>query len=259
MIAIAWAAASPYAAAAECIKSVRWWHDPPYSYQAPDGSIAGLSVELTRALLERLGCTPMFVEMPWARGLIELEAGRLDILPGALMTDERAAFAYFSRPTNLSPNVLFMSKRARERFAVQRLADIVGTDFRLGAQIKVNYGPEYAELLPTPGFGARLTFLTDRRGAWRMLEANRLDGLIADQISGLLELKDLGLSETIVPTEVIVSDRPAHIALSKRSVDPVFFERFNKALEAMARDGSLRTIAQRNLPCKVRPTGIGCR
>lgn len=251
--------ASPWAAATECVKSVRWRHDPPYSLRAPDGSVSGLNPELVRAALGRMGCRAEFVEMPWARALIELEAGRLDILPGALKTREREAFAWFSRPTNRSPNVLFVSKAARQRYKLRTLSDIVGTDFRLGAQIKVNYGPEYAELLPTREFGARLTFLTDRLGAWRMIDAGRIDGLIADEITALIEITALGLGDAIVATDVVVSDEPAHIALSRRSIDPAFFERFNQALEGMAKDGTLRSHAQRFLPCKVPVGGIGCR
>ena len=71
---------------AQCVKSVRWSDDPPYSYKLPTGEISGFSVDLLRAVLKGMNCEARFVELPWARALRELEQGRLDILPGALRT-----------------------------------------------------------------------------------------------------------------------------------------------------------------------------
>lgn len=241
-----------------CEMSVRWRQDPPYSLREADGRLGGINVEINRVILERLGCRARFVEMPWARALIELEEGRLDILPGALRNPERERFAHFSRPTNRSPNILFVSKGAKQKYTLRKLADILGTDFRLGAQIKVSYGPDYDALLPEREFGQRLTFLTDRIGAWRMIASDRIDGLIADEITAMIEIRDLGLSETIVASDVIVSDEPARTAFSRRSVDATFVERYNQAFEAALKDGTYRAIAQRYLPCKVAPGRLGC-
>ncbi len=248
-----------FVTAAPCEKSVRWRHDPPYAWQDANGTITGMHIELARATLERMGCTAQFVELPWARALLELEDGRLDILPGALRTPERERFAYFSVPINNSPNVLFMSRAARQKFALKGLVDIIGSDFRLGAQIKVAYGPSYDALLPNPAFAEHLTMVTDRRSAWKMIKADRLDGLIADQITGLLELKELGLSEDIVETNLVVSEGYSYFALSQRSLNASFLKRFNTALESLYKDRSAQRIAQRFLPCTVSPNGLGCR
>ncbi len=245
--------------AAECEKTVRWRHDPPYAWQEANGNLTGQHVELTRVVLDRLGCQARFIEMPWARALLDLEEGRLDILPGALRTPERSRFAFFSRAINNSPNLLFMRKDARQRYRFRKLADLIGSDFRLGAQIKVAYGPEYDMLLPDPAFAAQLTMITDRRSAWKMIQADRIDGLIADQITGAIELQELGLSELVVATDLVVSDDTSHIALSRRSVDARFAEQFDQALENLYRDGTAQAIAQRFLPCKVAANGLHCR
>lgn len=242
----------------ECVKTVRWYDDPPYAARSADGNVSGLNVELAREALHRMGCDMNLVEMPWARALLELENGRLDILPGALKTEERARYAHFSQPTNRSPNVLFLSKQAAGRYPLAELHDIVGTPFRLGAQIRVNYGPVYSQLQQDPAFQARLVPITQRRGAWKMLQLGRLDGLIADEVTALLELRQLGLSEAVVKTRVITSDEPAVFAFSKQRIGSDFVDRFNLVLDSMLADGSYQRILSRSLPCKVSVKNLGC-
>lgn len=75
----------------------------------------------------------------------------------AFRTPKREKFAYFSIPVNRSANVLFVAKRALDQYQLKDLADIEGTGFR--------------------------------RGAWKMMDQGRLDGLIADQIAALVCLK----------------------------------------------------------------------
>ncbi len=245
--------------AASCQKSVRWYDDVPYSYRTADGQLAGMSIDVVREALRRMGCEARFVELPWARALVELESGRLDILPGALKTAERARYAYFSRPVNRSPNVLFVGKAAASKYRIQRLADIMGTDFRLGVQLGVAYGPDYQALQEKPDFQARLTPVTLRRNAWNMIELGRLDGLIADETTGLVELQQLGLSQAMVKTRVVTSGEAALVAIGKASNDAGFVEAFDKALGSMLADGSFKAIREKHVPCPASADQLGCR
>jgi polar amino acid transport system substrate-binding protein len=249
----------PLTSWADCVKTVRWYDDVPYAFKGTDGQAAGLTVELASAALKAMGCEAKFVEMPWARALLELQTGRLDILPGALKTPEREQFAYFSRPFNRSPNVLFISTRAAPKYQLKSLSDIVGTQFKLGAQIGVAYGPEYNRLIKLPEFRSRITTITSRRNAWKMMELRRVDGIIADEVSALTELKQLGLLGTVIRSEVIVSDEAAAFALGKASNTADFVVNFDKALNGLIADGSYKSIAERHLPCSISVEKLGCK
>jgi polar amino acid transport system substrate-binding protein len=253
------AAQATFAWSEECVKTVRWYDDAPYSFRGVQGDVEGLNVDLAREALKRMGCQTRLLEMPWARALLELEAGRLDILPGALRKAERERFAYFSRPTNRSPNVLFIGAIAAEKYRIRQLADLVGTDFRLGAQIGVSYGPSYDSLTPNPDFRARLQPITLRRGAWQMIGMDRLDGLIADEATGLVELLQLGLSNTVSKTRVIVSSEAAMFAISKKAVSHDFVARFDQALNAMVADGRFKQIREHYIPCAASADSLGCK
>ena len=242
-----------------CEKTVRWANDPPYDMRAEDGQIHGASADLLREVLKRMGCQATFVELPWARGLRNLEKGSLDILPGALVTPEREAFAYFSQPTHRSPNVLFVNRRNAERFRFNSLEQLSHSPFRLGIQIGVVYSTEYVALLKQPDFQKRTVSISERRGGWQMIKAGRLDGMIADEVTGLLELQQLGLSADITRSPLVVSEAPATAAFSRKSIDPQFVNRFNETLSAVIADGTYVLIAQRHMPCPVSAASLGCQ
>jgi polar amino acid transport system substrate-binding protein len=247
------------AQAQDCVKTVRWYDDVPYTYRGPDGNPTGLNVEVLQEALSRIGCKARWVELPWARALIALEGGQLDMLPGALKTPERQKFAYFSRAINRSPNVLFMVQSAQGKYPVRKLADLIGTDFRLGIQLGVAYGVEYEALQSNPDFVARLNAVTLRRNAWNMMALGRLDGMIADETTGLVELQQLDLLKTVVKTGLVVSGQPAHVAISQRTSSPDFVQSLDRALGNMFDDGSFRRLRERYVPCPVATDQIGCR
>lgn len=251
---------APCVRAADCgVKTVRWYDDAPYSFLSPEGEVRGFNPDLVREALQRMGCTPKFVEMPWARALLELEAGRLDVLPGALRNPERERFAHFSRPVNRSPNVLFIRKSAAASYGINKLSDLIGTNFRLGAQIGVNYGPDFATLSKSPEFNARITPLSLRKSAWKMMEIGRLDGIIADEATALAELHAMGLSKDIVRSSVVVSQEPAMVALSKKSTSEDFLKAFDRSIAGMISDGKYREIRERYIPCATSVETLGCK
>jgi polar amino acid transport system substrate-binding protein len=231
-----------------CEKSLRWDDDPPFSMRRADGSVGGIDVDLNREALARLGCQARLVKLPWGRALKELELGRLEILPGAFRKPEREAYAYFSGALpQPSRNILFMHVDALERWPVNRLLDLQDTPFRLGAQINVSYGPDYQQLMDHEALAARVALVASRESLWQMIDRGRIDGIIADEHSGVYELRALGLDERIKPSDVVVSTEAAEVAFSKRALTPAFVSAYAATLEALVDDGSYARIVQRYL------------
>ena len=253
-------AARPFAAAdPDCSPSVRWVEYAPYGVRGENAENSGYYADVVTEALRRMGCAPRFVEIPWARALNELAAGRLDIMAGALRTAEREAFAHFSTPINLSPNLLFLQGRAATRYPLARLADLRHTSLRIGTEPGVHFGEEYGALLEDPAFAARLHVVPDRPRAWRMLNAGRLDGVIADQATAIVSGTGLPeLDDRLVPV-LVLSAEPAHVMLSRRSVDATFVARFDGALASMRADGTLERLRERWIPCDTDPVTLGCQ
>lgn len=236
----------PGLAPAACEKTLRWDDDPPFSMQAANGTVGGIYLDLNRAALERLGCQAQLRKLPWARALKELQLGRLDILPGAFRRPEREVYAHFSGPV-LPPsrNILFMHAQLLQRWPVKRLLELQHSEFRLGAQINVAYGAEYEQLMSDPAFAARVLLVAKRSNLWRMVAKGRIDGVIAAENTGAHEIAQLGLSEQIKATPVVVSSDAAEVAFSKASTDPAFVQAYAEALTELVADGTYKRIVQR--------------
>jgi polar amino acid transport system substrate-binding protein len=245
--------------AAECVKTVRWNPDKTTSRQMVDGVEPSFNHDLVVEAFRRMGCTPRFVGMPWARALLELEHGGLDVLPGAFESAQRKRYALFSVPVMRSPNVLFARKAAAEQYKPARLADLKGTAFRLGAQIDVSYGQAFDQLRADPAFAGRLVAVSSRESAWRMMNLGRLDGLVADETVGMNEIRDLGLQQSIVKTRVVVANDATRVAFSKKSVTPEFVRAFDRAFAAMLADGSYKKMREQYVACTVAVEKLGCR
>ena len=233
---------------AQCEKTLRWDDDPPFSMQAADGSVVGIDIDINRAVLERLGCQARLRKLPWARALKELEMGRLDILSGAFRRPEREVYAHFSG-VFLPPsrNILFMHQQALERWPVSDLLELRHTEFRLGAQIDASYGEQYQQLLADPLFAERVVLLSNRSGLWQMVGKGRIDGLIADEYTGVHEIRQLGLAHLIKPTAVVVSSAAAEVAFSKRSIDPEFVQAYAQEMRVLMENGMYQQVIRRYL------------
>ncbi|MGQ3054884.1 MAG: substrate-binding periplasmic protein [Roseateles sp.] len=231
-----------------CELRVRWNPDPPYSMRDAAGRVVGLQAELVERTLERMGCRAVWVELPWARALVELQAGRLDVLPGALRRPEREAYAHWVEQRFMVPNRLYVRADERASFgAATRLRDVLKPGLKLGVQIGVVYGPEYAALLAEPDFRARLTQAAVRGNLWQMLEIGRVDGVLASEASARWELARLGLGAQIVRTDVLLSNEAAQTMFSKSSVDAALVQRYRQAGDALEKDGTLARVVRKYL------------
>jgi len=245
--------------AADCSKTARWANDPPYSMRDPGGEIKGMHPDLLREVMKRIPCKLQFVELPWARAVVYLKDGQLDILPNALKTPERQQFAFFSIPTDSSRNVLFVTNKSAKKFDLKNLGDIIGTDFKLGVQVGAAYSEEYDELIKNPKFSEHLIRISTLQSGMKMLNAGRIDGQFADEVTGLLLLNELGLSRAIRVGSVVTSREPSFIAFSKATTDESFVRKFDEALSNMMKDGSYERILERTLLCKVSAKALGCK
>lgn len=246
-LSLAWLALALLPATA-CELRVRWNPDPPYSMRGADGRVVGLTSELVEATLARMGCRVVWVELPWARALVELQAGRLDVLPGALRRPEREAYAHFAEQHVLVPNRLYVRASQRADFGTETtLREVLRPELRLGVQIGVVYGPEFAELMADAGFRAQLTQVPVRASLWQMLAIGRVDGVLASEASARWELAQLGLAARIVPTAVVLSHEAAQVMFSKRSVDATLVQRYRQAHEALEKEGLVARVMRRYL------------
>ncbi|MGB1836655.1 MAG: substrate-binding periplasmic protein [Marinobacter adhaerens] len=229
----------------DCDITLRWDDDPPY-FMVQEGKVVGIDADLVREAMGRLNCGLSFQKMPWARALRELRDGHVDMLSGAYRTPEREEYAHYSEVVGLvSPNILFIRRSDESRFELNGLRQLLESGFRLGAQIHVSYSDEYSALIQNPDYDKNIEYLSRREPLWLMLARDRVDGVVASQLTGLYEIQELGLTGTLTPSSLVVSNKPAYFVFSKATVGPTFVEDFDRELQSMLDDGIFTAIVNR--------------
>jgi len=85
--------------AQEKVFTAGWETWRPHQYKDEQGKMAGIDVELVKAIFEHAGYKLEFTEeVPWARHLLMLEKGKIDIATGTAKNAEREEYAYFTIP-----------------------------------------------------------------------------------------------------------------------------------------------------------------
>lgn len=228
--------------------NVRWNEDPPYTMTNSDGKIVGIDADLIRETLHFMGYKVKFRKMPFARGLAYLKSGDIDILSGVFIKPDRRVYAFFSEAVFSNRNVLFQATSSYQKWNFQQLSDLKGSGFRLGVQIGVSYGNDFDVLLKDTDFVRQLHPVGERIQLLKMTAKGRIDGFIADELTGKYEISQLGMSEQILMSKVIVSemeDEPVGVAFSKKTVSPGFVDLFNKAQQKMIDDGTTQRILEK--------------
>jgi len=229
----------------DCHLTLRWDDDPPY-FMVQEGEVVGIDADLVREAMQRLGCRLSLEKLPWARALRELRDGRVDMLSGAYRTPEREQYAHYSEVVGLvSPNILFVRRSDKSNFDFSGLRALLESGFRLGAQIDVSYSDEYSALVENPDYEDNVQYLSRRESLWKMLARDRVDGVVASQLTGLYEIQELGLSDKVMPSSLVVSNKPAYFVFSKASIGPGFVADFDLALQSMLDDGTFAAIVNR--------------
>ena len=229
-----------------CEINIRYAQDEPYTF-VQNKRVVGIDADIARAALQQLDCAPRFVKAPWARALKMLERGEIDMLTGAYKTAERQVYAHYSSIPHISPNILFVRTDELKTWAGSTLNDLLDKGFKLGAQIDVHYGPAYEQALKNKRYEGNIFFNSSRTALWRMLALGRVDGVIADEITGRMELKNAGLKHKIAATDLIISQDPAFYIFSKATIAPDFILRFDQALQALRAQGKATQIVEHYL------------
>lgn len=249
-----------YGAESPCEKLVGWREKPPYIMQGDDGRVVGVHADIVREALGRLGCRAKFLNRPWARAMLQIQDGELDIMAGVGKSSERETFAWFSQPTNKALNYLYLSRNADGRFHFKRLSDMLGTDFRLSVATNADYGGEFTALLKDSQFPRNLHPYATHASAWKMLALDRADGFISDQLTGQYEIEALHLQSDIIKTEIIVNpDDFDYLAISKKHNGKSFADSLNRQISALMADGTYTRILERYRACTIALANQSCR
>ncbi len=158
---------------------------PPFEFLDSKGQPAGYDIDLIRAAAAEVELPLVFQADTWEHIKAGVEAGRIDVVPGMLYSEERAALVEFSAPHLLIHYCIFIRKGTQ---GVAALSDL------RGKKILVEHSSRMHELLLSQGFGAEVSPVASEPEALRALSSgHEFDAAILPRLEGLDMIHDLSL------------------------------------------------------------------
>jgi polar amino acid transport system substrate-binding protein len=224
----------------------------PFSSDLHDEKVPGYTVEVLRQVFAAMGQDVSLEQLPWNRGWLLISRGERDGLFTALRTSDRERICHFSdEPMKWEKWVLFIRSADAGRLKFSSFDDLVGHDVAVHEPVHGVFSQptvsleleeflrEHHNMVETPG----------TVGSLRMLAAGRVDYAVANLTVGMRDVAAMGLSGKIEPLlsrSVIEGD--FGICFSKARVEPIFVDRFSRALRQFKQTDAFQAIYRKYFP-----------
>ena len=206
----------------------------PWSYHDESDTLVGYDVEVSRAIAEKLGVEPEYVESDWDSLFAGLDAGRFDMVcNGVEVTDERALTYDFTTPYGYIHTAL----------AVRKDNDEIKTFEDLKGKITANsLASTYMELAES--YGATVQGIDTLEETIQLLAAGRIDATLNADVSfyDYLNVHPDADFKIVAQTE-----DASHVAIPLRKGDnsATLLEAVNNAIDELRADGTLKELSEK--------------
>lgn len=177
-------------------------------------------------------------KVPFARRLLQLKDGEIDLLAGVLKTDARETYAHFlSPPYKLKSNKIFIMRKGEGK-RLQKYEDL--HRLRVGVQIGSNYFPQFDNDGKIDKYAS-----SSEESRLNMLLKDRFDALIHTELYGTFAIYNLGLQGQveIAPYKYTASN-PVYIAISKNSKLYEIKDQLQSVYKQMMESGEFDSVIQ---------------
>ena len=205
----------------------------PWSYHDTSDTLVGYDVEVSRAIAEKLGVEPEYVESDWDSLFAGLDAGRYDIVcNGVEVTEERAKTYAFTTPYGYIHTALAVRKDNEDIHSFEDLK---------GKTTANSLASTYMELAES--YGATVQGIDTLEETIQLLTAGRIDATLNADVSfyDYLNVHPDADFKLVAQTA-----EASHVAIPVlKSEDTAYLDALNTAIEELRADGALKTLSEK--------------
>ena len=206
----------------------------PWSFHDESDTLVGYDVEVSRAIAEKLGVEPEYVESDWDSLFAGLDAGRYDLVcNGVEVTEERAKTYNFTTPYGYIHTALAVRKDNEDIKSFEDLA---------GKTTANSLASTYMELAES--YGATVQGIDTLEETIQLLTAGRIDATLNADVSfyDYLNVHPDADFKLVAQTE-----DASHVAIPLRKGDAsaTLLEAINTAIEELRADGTLKELSEK--------------
>ena len=205
----------------------------PWSYHDSSDTLVGYDVEVSRAIAEKLGVEPEYVESDWDSLFAGLDAGRYDMVcNGVEVTEERAKTYAFTTPYGYIHTALAVRKDNEDIHSFEDLK---------GKTTANSLASTYMELAES--YGATVQGIDTLEETIQLLTAGRIDATLNANVSfyDYLNVHPDADFKLVAQTE-----DASHVAIPiVKSEDSSFLDALNSAIDELRADGTLKELGEK--------------
>ena len=206
----------------------------PCSFHDADDTLVGYDVEVSRAIAEKLGVEPEYVESDWDSLFAGMDAGRYDMVcNGVEVTEERSKTYDFTTPYGYIHTALAVKK---DNDSITSFEDLDG---KTTANSLASTYMELAE-----SYGATVQGIDTLEETIQLLTAGRIDATLNADVSFY---DYLNVHPDADFKLVAFTEEASHVAIPLRKGDETatLLEAINNAIEELRADGTLSELGEK--------------
>ena len=206
----------------------------PWSYHDESDTLVGYDVEVSRAIAEKLGVEPEYVESVWDSLFAGMDAGRYDLVcNGVEVTDERSKTYDFTTPYGYIHTALAVKK---DNDTITSFEDLKG---KTTANSLASTYMELAE-----SYGATVQGIDTLEETIQLLTAGRIDATLNADVSFYDYLNVHPDADFKI---VALTEEASHVAIPLRKGEETasLREAIDKAIEELRAEGTLTELSEK--------------
>jgi polar amino acid transport system substrate-binding protein len=216
----------------------------PYENLSDTGA-PGFSAEVLKQVFAGMGREASFEEFPWARAAGLVFRGERDAIFTAFRNEERERFCYFPNEALAHDKWTFFIRAADAgRLKFSSFDDLLGHDIAVlrGAAIS----PEFWDFVREH---RNFTETASDEANFRMLQARRVDYVVASFVNGMRLISSLGLEGEVQPLSArSLKEDDMYVIFSRQRISPTLVDAFSDALRQFKQTDAFRAIYRKYFP-----------